>query len=602
MYLSTIVKKRIHLKLVVCILIGILFTLSNATGQSCDKAWLKNARIHLDKLILSYNPVSSLTFADSIKSRIETERVTQCADALWILYNRGEVLELHYRFQEALENYYSLIAVAKSKFNYELMASCHVSIARCMETIGRKADCIRHLLIAKDLIETNKLDLLYSYYWVRYASYQRIYGSKDSCLYFAKLALQDSEKNKNTRQAVDAYMLMGMAEQNMDSSVQYFWKAKNYFINHKNYDGASYMARSIYSSIKKYNLKAPAGNWFDTLAVYLSQIKEHNKSYHILMATFYDERSKIFKSKNQLDSALFYLNLSQEHLKSQNTEVNHSEISQSELDFLISSEKRKADNLLKESNNQKIALWILILGIIVILVVLYNNHLKRLKIEQQQKYILEQNNQLNKYLEHQQLLLSEVHHRVKNNLQLVISLLTLHYNKIKNKTDFHYLEEIANKIRSIALIHEHLYNSGEFERIELSSYVKELLEHYLALHTSAQTFEYRLEADSPIYLNLETTMPIGIICTELISNSLKYARREDAGLLLEFKLSTLENKYILKYQDNGKVNSVISNKNEGMGILLIESMVRQLQAQSSSSAIGTASFNLIFQEKKISQV
>ena len=215
---------------------------------------------------------------------------------------------------------------------------------------------------------------------------------------------------------------------------------------------------------------------------------------------------------------------------------------------------------------------------------------------------MEQNNQLNKYLEQQQLLLSEVHHRVKNNLQLVISLLTLHYNKIKNKTDFHYLEEIANKIRSIALIHEHLYNSGEFERIELSSYVKELLEHYLALHTSAQTFEYRLEADSPIYLNLETTMPIGIICTELISNSLKYARREDAGLLLEFKLSTLENKYILKYQDNGKVNSVISNKNEGMGILLIESMVRQLQAQSSSSAIGTSSFNLIFQEKKISQV
>ena len=133
-------KKGIHLKLVVCILIGILFTLSNATGQSCNEAWLKNARIHLDKLILSYNPVSSLAFADSIKSRIETEKFTQCVDALWILYNRGEVLELHYRFQEALENYYSLIAEAKSQFNYELMASCHVSIARCMETIGRKAD------------------------------------------------------------------------------------------------------------------------------------------------------------------------------------------------------------------------------------------------------------------------------------------------------------------------------------------------------------------------------------------------------------------------------------------------------------------------------
>ena len=97
-------------------------------------------------------------------------------------------------------------------------------------------------------------------------------------------------------------------------------------------------------------------------------------------------------------------------------------------------------------------------------------------------------------------------------------------------------------------------------------------------------------------------MPIGIICTELISNSLKYARREDVTLLLEFKLNAFENKFILKYQDNGIVPSVKSSNKEGMGTMLIESMVRQLQAQSSSSAFGTSSFNLIFQEKKVSIV
>lgn len=97
-------------------------------------------------------------------------------------------------------------------------------------------------------------------------------------------------------------------------------------------------------------------------------------------------------------------------------------------------------------------------------------------------------------------------------------------------------------------------------------------------------------------------MPIGIICTELISNSLKYARRDNTVLRLEFKLGTLDHKFVLKYQDNGLSQTVGHISKEGMGTMLIESMVRQLQAQSSASGQGTSSFNLIFQEKKVSIV
>ncbi|MBK8484424.1 MAG: sensor histidine kinase [Saprospiraceae bacterium] len=591
-----------HWSVSIYILGWLLIGQTKIWGGNCDHSWLHSANMELNKMLLAYSPISALNYADSINNIIKNQNLEACPDALWILYNRGEALELHNRFQEALKEYYFLSTQAKLLKDFELMASCHISIARCMETIGRKADCLRHLLISKNIIESNKLWSLNSFLWVRYSSYHRIYESLDSSFYYANLAAQNSEIYKNIRQAADANMLIGMLTPKKDSSAQYFWKAKNYFISNNNYDGASYMAMSIYNCHQKYHLKLPLGNWLDTMANYLNQIQEYNPSYHMLMSIYYETRSANFEINHQSDSAYSYSKLANNHLKLSKTDINHAEISQSEIDFLIREEKKKSDSLLKQSNLQKIAIAILGLCLLIIIGMFYSNHLKRRKIEQQKLFIQNQNQELNKSLERQNLLLSEVHHRVKNNLQLVISLLALHYNKKKNNSEFQFLEEIANKIRSIALIHEHLYNSGEFERIELGSYIKELLEHYLALHTSALKFEYHLESDSPIYLNLETTMPIGIICTELISNSLKYARREEVTLLLEFKLYALENKYILKYQDNGVFPSVKSSNKEGMGTMLIDSMVRQLQAQSSSSAFGTSSFNLIFQEKKVSAV
>jgi two-component sensor histidine kinase len=248
-------------------------------------------------------------------------------------------------------------------------------------------------------------------------------------------------------------------------------------------------------------------------------------------------------------------------------------------------------------------LSILAIVLISILAFVYYLNSKNKKIENQRQLIEIQNEKLAGSIQKQSILLAEVHHRVKNNLQLVISLLTLHFNKVKDKQEYQYLEEISNKVRSIALIHEHLYSTGEFEKINLKSYLKDLVEHYLALHTQENQFDYNLISEQEIKLNLETVMPIGIICTELISNSLKYARRPGQKLILDFKLQSLEPKYILKFQDNGGGNKVSNDtKKSGMGTMLIESMVRQLQAQSSPLLSGTSEFNLVFQEKNVSSV
>lgn len=577
---------------------------SSLDAQDCSEAWLQEAKFQLDTFIISYRPQTGLNYSDSINSKIKSYRLEDCEATYWINYYRAELLELNNRHQEALDIYYTLSSTAKELQKWDLFVSIQISIARVMETINRGDDCLRHLKMAKEYIDHKQLLNLYAFYGVRMSSYQRIFNSKDSAYFYAQQAVDYGIKYNAPRQIADGYYLLGILTSNIDTSYYLLQQSYKQFLLNKNYNGATSMAKNIQNKIKntKFSNQSPA--WLDTISKYIVLIKEHNYTYHYLLNKYYEEISDRYFFKNNLDSAYYYLKLSKEHMKQSDINVNQTEISQAEIDNITSTERFKAEALTRQTKFQKILLSILVLGLISALIVAYNLNSKKIKIEKQRTLIQNQNEELAHSFQRQSILLSEIHHRVKNNLQLVISLLTLHFNKVKDNKEYQYLEDISNKVRSIALIHEHLYHTEQFEKIELKSYLKDLLEHYLALHTSDTEFAYEIIEDQAIHLNLETVMPIGIICTELISNSLKYGRRPDQMLKLEFKLQSLESKYILKFHDNGiETNRKFTDQiKSGMGTLLIDSMVRQLQAQSSPTINGTASFNLVFQEKIISKV
>lgn len=573
-------------------------------AQDCHDSWLIQAKLQLDTSLITYKPITGLQFADSIVNKIKEKKLEQCETTHWINYNRAELLELNNQNKEALDIYYILSTSAKEANQWELYTSCQISIARVMETIGRGQDCERYLKVAKEHIDQYHLLTLYSFYCVRYSSYHRIFDNRDSARYYANLAVKYGLQFQNNRQLADGYFLLGSLEPNIDTSYGFLQKSYKQFLINKNYQAVASMALNIYTKIKESKFSSDANKWQDSINKNIELIKDHNYFFHYMCNKYYKGKSEIFFSKNKYDSAYFYLNLSREHLSKSNVEVNHSSVSQAEIDYITSAERFKTEALSKQARFQKILSAILVLGLFSSIAFAYYLSKKNKKIEKQNLQIQHQKDELINSLQKQSLLLSEVHHRVKNNLQLVISMLTLHFNKVKDNKEYQYLEDISNKVRSIALIHEHLYHTEEFERIELKSYLKDLLEHYLALHTLENQFNYKLEADQDIYMNLETVMPIGIICTELISNSLKYARTPNQLLTLEFKLQKTESKYILKYQDNGLPSNAKFGEQikTGMGTMLIDSMVRQLQGQSSPTNNGTATFNLVFQEKKTSSV
>ena len=203
----------------------------------------------------------------------------------------------------------------------------------------------------------------------------------------------------------------------------------------------------------------------------------------------------------------------------------------------------------------------------------------------------------------QSLLISEVHHRVKNNLQLVMSLLTLKGRKIPEAHVQVHFDDLASKVNSIALIHEHLYRAEAFDQVNLRDYLRELSNHFQALQHDPQPFAIHLEAEA-LLLNLETVLPLGIIVAELISNSLKYARLPDEPLTLSISVQQQQYQYFFRYQDNGPgyPGGTLTPKPDSMGGMLISSMVRQLLAESRTHNAEGAVFTLSFREKPISVV
>ena len=155
-------------------------------------------------------------------------------------------------------------------------------------------------------------------------------------------------------------------------------------------------------------------------------------------------------------------------------------------------------------------------------------------------------------LEEKEILLREIHHRVKNNMQVVISLLSLQSEKIKDQQYVDMLKESQDRIKSMALIHEKLYQSEDFANIDFDGYVKALVNSlFISQGVNPDKISLKMEIAN-ISLGLDYAIPCGLIINELVSNSLKYAFPDEREGEIRIGLQkTGENEVELTVSDNG---------------------------------------------------
>jgi PAS domain S-box-containing protein len=161
-------------------------------------------------------------------------------------------------------------------------------------------------------------------------------------------------------------------------------------------------------------------------------------------------------------------------------------------------------------------------------------------------------NRIRSSLKEKEMLLREIHHRVKNNMQVVSSLLSLQADKIKDEKALEAFTDSQNRVQSIALVHEILYQSENFSEIDLNDYLNNLVNQIRPIYAPLNThIEVRINTHG-VVLRIDQAVSVGLIATELLTNSFKYAFVENQSLIVDIETKNNEdNRVTMIVADNG---------------------------------------------------
>ena len=181
-------------------------------------------------------------------------------------------------------------------------------------------------------------------------------------------------------------------------------------------------------------------------------------------------------------------------------------------------------------------------------------------------------------------LYKEMHHRIKNSLQIVASLLSLHAMSSDNELVSNELLESRNRIKAIAQVHENLYAKDRLKSLNIKTFIKELIERQIEVN-SDNSFSLSINVDCvSIERSIDFLVPFGLIINELITNSIKHGFKGKNEGIISVKIYIRNDLIILDYQDNGNGPKTIKVDGTGLGSILINSLVDQLKGKLEESS------------------
>jgi len=214
-------------------------------------------------------------------------------------------------------------------------------------------------------------------------------------------------------------------------------------------------------------------------------------------------------------------------------------------------------------------------------VIVARNIMERKKLE----------DELRKSLEEKEILLKEIHHRIKNNLQIISSLLSLQTMTTNRNDTF---KETQDRIRSMALIHEQLYQSEDLARINFKEYTEKLIRNLLNSYPTGKSITTKLDIEN-LSLEVDTAIPLSLIMNELLTNALKYAfNGKDKGTI-EITFKRVKDKLELKIADDGiGFPEHKLHESKSLGLKLVNILVKQLEGTLSIKSQDGSCFKIAF--------
>lgn len=315
----------------------------------------------------------------------------------------------------------------------------------------------------------------------------------------------------------------------------------------------------------------------------IEQILTHEINPEIKVE-YYKAKAELLKKLNQNDIAYDYYEKAFELSDSINAQKQKLLLAGNDILYQLEAK----DNLIEKqqeniSTTQKRILSILALSLGIILITtlfyLYHSKKKRREIEKMNAEISAKNATIKESLSEKEMLLKEIHHRVKNNLQIISGILELQNLNINDETAKIILKEGQARIQSIALIHKTLYQSENFSKVPFQNYLTELL---LAIQASYSNNQSKINVTvkaNEIELGINTAIPLSLIINEIVTNCFKHAfiGRENGNISIELSKQSDYFQLIVADDGNGLPEDFNINKLHSVGFDLIKGLTKQLE-------------------------
>ena len=313
-----------------------------------------------------------------------------------------------------------------------------------------------------------------------------------------------------------------------------------------------------------------------------SLTKVYNNSTNAFDSVYYTQQLyEQYGFIGKYDSAVKYLTLNKNVLIAINTQEGISNMQNQLLKMQLASVEEEQYLALRNSHTRALALWLLSALLVIItamsLIILRRNRLYKA----QQKELQETNDSLDEKNRQNLLLNKEIHHRIKNNLHMVISLLNMQQRKAKNPEVFEHLQNAKMRIESISSLHEQLVDGNE-QNIDFTAFIKKLINNVIeCFHTNNETITHF--DIQPIHLNNSQSLALSLILNEWITNSVKHSQSNFKELHIYITIKKEASGMIeVAYYDNGNIMTT-GNRNEGLGTQIINLLCKQLQGKLSTA-------------------
>ncbi|MCB0685793.1 MAG: hypothetical protein KDC53_04690 [Saprospiraceae bacterium] len=259
---------------------------------------------------------------------------------------------------------------------------------------------------------------------------------------------------------------------------------------------------------------------------------------------------------------------------------------------------------LKQQRKLQFASWGFVILLITVLIIIYYNYHHNKTRNQELAYLNkdleEKNRELDQRNTDKEILLKEIHHRVKNNLEIVVSLLELQLSKIDNPEIQNVMLASQNRVQSIGIVHQKLYQSNNLGSIDMKEYLLHLIASISDSFNVQDHLQFVCEMEE-LEIDIDTAIPIGLITNELLTNAIKHAFPDNRQGIIQIGLEVQESGFLkLLYHDNGigKNNSVASS-GTGFGTNLIQLLTRQLEGTITENISNGTTITFLFKKVNI---